>query len=51
MQCNHLDGNRTRRDPTIARFWDALVAEPDNTHALNDVARTSKLPHNFGGLS
>ena len=30
MQGNHLHCNQTRRDPAIARFWDALVAQPDN---------------------
>jgi|HubBroStandDraft_1064217.scaffolds.fasta_scaffold06320_5 hypothetical protein len=31
MRCNHLDRSVPLGRPPIARFWDALVAEQDNT--------------------
>ena len=52
MQRNHLHRNRNRRDPAIARFWDALVAQPDNLCAGDDdLAEPSNPRHNFAALS
>ena len=52
MQRNHLHHNRNRRDPAIARFWDALVAQPDNIQPRDDdLAQPSNPRHNFATLS
>jgi hypothetical protein len=51
MSCNNLERSGTRREPAIARFWDALVAEPNNTHGLNDIARAPNPRRNSRSLS
>jgi hypothetical protein len=51
MSCNNLQRAGTRREPSIARFWDALVAEPDKTQALNDIASVPNPRRNSRSLS